>query len=147
MCNQLIEDLNQFLSDLAVFYRKLQNYHWNVKGEDFFVVHEKLEEYYDGINDDIDEIGEHILILGGEPLGTIKDYLEKTKVVEAKNEKINPCEIYKNVQADFQLLYDDAKKIKEKADEESSYITSALMDEYLMKYSKILWMLRQQEEK
>ena len=42
----LIKELNQYLSDLAVFYRKLQNYHWNVKGSDFFVVHEKLEEYY-----------------------------------------------------------------------------------------------------
>ena len=31
----LIKELNQYLSDLSVFYRKLQNYHWNVKGSDF----------------------------------------------------------------------------------------------------------------
>ena len=28
--------LNEFLADLNVFYRKLQNYHWNVQGRDFF---------------------------------------------------------------------------------------------------------------
>ena len=39
------KDLNVFLSDLNVFYRKLQNYHWNITGEHFFVLHAKLEAY------------------------------------------------------------------------------------------------------
>ena len=39
-----VDDLNLLLSDLNVFYRKLQNYHWNIKGKDFFVCHAKLEE-------------------------------------------------------------------------------------------------------
>ena len=42
----LINNLNIYLSDLNVFYRKLQNYHWNIKGKSFFVVHAKPEEYY-----------------------------------------------------------------------------------------------------
>ena len=46
----ITEDLNLFLANLNVFYRKLQNYHWNIKGEDFFNVHVKLEELYDDIN-------------------------------------------------------------------------------------------------
>ena len=32
----LEQNLNELLSDLNVFYRKLQNYHWNVTGQDFF---------------------------------------------------------------------------------------------------------------
>ena len=39
------QSLNQFLCDLNVFFRKLQNYHWNIQGESFFIIHEKLEEY------------------------------------------------------------------------------------------------------
>ena len=50
----MIEDLNKLLADLNVFYRKLQNYHWNIKGMDFFIMHEKLEEYYNEINNQID---------------------------------------------------------------------------------------------
>lgn len=46
----IIKDLNELLADLNVFYRKLQNYHWNITGKDFFVIHQKLEEYYDDIN-------------------------------------------------------------------------------------------------
>ena len=75
---ELVKNLNCLLSDLNVFYRKLQNYHWNVFGKDFFVVHEKLEELYNEINEQIDEIAEHILMLGGTPLGTMQDYLNNT---------------------------------------------------------------------
>ena len=60
---ELVKKLNTFLSDLAVFYRKLQNYHWNIKGEHFFTLHEKLENYYDEINEQIDIVAEHILML------------------------------------------------------------------------------------
>ena len=84
----VVKDLNDFLSDLNIFYRKLQNYHWNVCGKDFFVLHSKLEEYYDEVNKQIDEIAEHILMLGEQPLGTMQDYLNNTCIVEAKNEKI-----------------------------------------------------------
>ena len=143
MSNQVVESLNLFLSDLAVFYRKLQNYHWNVKGKDFFVVHEKLEEDYDCINKQIDEIGEHILILGGEPLGTMKDYLANTKIAEAKNERIDSCNIYINIEADYRILQECARKIKEEAEQEKDYATSSLMDDYLKDYGKILWMLSQ----
>ena len=91
----LINNLNIYLSDLNVFYRKLQNYHWNIKGKSFFVVHAKLEEYYNEINEQIDEVAEHILAIGGIPLATLKDYLNTTKITEAKNEKVT-CEVVFN---------------------------------------------------
>ena len=71
------EDLNLFLANLNVFYRKVQNYHWNIIGDDFFNVHTKLEELYDEINTEIDEVAEHILSIGEMPLGTMKDYFKK----------------------------------------------------------------------
>lgn len=139
----LVKELNQYLSDLAVFYRKLQNYHWNIKGSDFFVVHEKLEEYYNKINDQIDEVAEHILTLNAQPLGTLKNYLDTTTIAEAKDEKICSAEIYKNIVKDFETLLERVKQIKEEAEKEKEYGTSSLVDEYILDYSKILWMLNQ----
>ena len=139
----LIKELNQYLSDLSVFYRKLQNYHWNVKGSDFFVVHEKLEEYYNKINDQIDEVAEHILMLNSEPLGTMKDYLDNTCIVEAKNEKIDGCEVIKNIITDYTTLLKKVSEIKEEADNQKNYGTSSLMDNYISLYMKNLWMLNQ----
>lgn len=139
----LEQSLNEFLADLNVFYRKLQNYHWNVEGMDFFEVHAKLEEYYDQISESIDEIGEHILILGGQPLGRIEDYLNATCIVEAENKKIKSDAIFHNLVNDYSTLLKKVIQIKEEADKENKYETSSLMDEYILNYGKIIWMLKQ----
>lgn len=143
---KLLNDLNTFLSDLNVFYRKLQNYHWNIKGKDFFVIHSKLEEYYDEINRQIDEVAEHILSLGGEPLGTLKDYLNTTKICEAENKKVDSTVVFNEVIKDFSTLLKDAVTIKEDSDNGKEYKTSALMDTFIEDYSKKLWMLKQTME-
>lgn len=139
----MIQDLNEFLSDLAVFYRKLQNYHWNIEGKDFFVIHAKLEEYYDQVNTQIDEIAEHILMMGFQPLGRMKDYLKISEIQEAENKKVKDQFVFTNLIEDYTILLQKSSEIKKKADENTSYATSSLMDNYINDYTKILWMLRQ----
>ena len=142
----ILKDLNIFLSDLNVFYRKLQNYHWNIKGEIFFVIHPKLEEYYNEVNTQVDEIAEHILSLGGEPLGSLQDYLNTTKITEAKNEKINASIVFSEVAKDYGTLLQDAINIKKSADDAQEHKTSALMDTIIEDYSTKIWMLKQSME-
>ena len=130
---KLEQCLNELLSDLNVFYRKLQNYHWNIQGSDFFVIHSKLEEYYDEVNEQIDEVAEHILILRGQPLGTMK----------AENKKIKSDAVFHNIVNDLGMLLKKVIEIKEEADTQKQYATSALMDNYIEDYSKKTWMLKQ----
>lgn len=140
---EIVRNLNKFLCDLEVMNVKLQNYHWNVNGKGFFITHEKLEEYYDEIRVEIDEIAEHILALGYQPLGTMQDFMKNSQIQEAKNEKIKTIPIVKNVIQDFEMLKQKALTIKEEAEKQSDYATSALMDNYLANYSKKLWMLNE----
>ncbi|WP_066714945.1 Dps family protein [Clostridium sp. Marseille-P299] len=142
----LIKELNEFLSDLNVLYRKLQNYHWNVKGKSFFVLHSKLEEYYNGVNSEIDKVAEKILMLGGQPLGTMKDYLNISSIKEAENAKVAGDVVLKNLLEDFSYCKQKAEAIKVKADESNAYIISAYMDEVIDEYSKACWMLKQSME-
>ena len=139
----IIKELNQFLADLNVFYRKLQNYHWNIEGRDFFVIHSKLEEYYDEINKSIDEVAEFILTKNGEPLGTMKDYIEITKITEAENKKVTSNVILEEIIKDYSYLLKYVKAIKKEAEKATDDITSTFMDEFISDYSKILWMLNQ----
>ncbi|WP_455718222.1 Dps family protein [Anaerosporobacter sp.] len=143
---ELIKELNEFLADLNVLYSKLQNYHWNVKGKNFFVLHGKLEEYYNGVNSEIDEVAEKILMLGGQPLGTMKDYLEISNIKEAENVKISGDEVLKNVLEDFTYAKKKAEAIKVKAEEAAAVIVSAYMDGVIEDYSKACWMLNQSME-
>ncbi len=138
-----VNDLNLLLSNLNVFYCKLQNYHWNVFGNDFFTVHEKLEEYYNEVNEQIDEIAEHILMIGGQPLGTMQEYLNTTRITEAQNIKIESKKIFENVMKDLDILLKQVTDIKKKADDNQNYATSSLMDEYISSYIKKLWMIKQ----
>lgn len=140
---ELIKELNNYLAELNVFYRKLQNYHWNIKGEDFFVWHQKLEEYYDAINLQIDEVAEHILMLNGEPLGRMEDYLKEATIKEAENVKICKTTVLEQVKQDYTTLLGKMKHIKKIADEKEAYTTSSLADEYMQAYEKIIWMLSQ----
>ncbi len=135
------EKLNLYLANLNVLYRKLQNYHWNVVGKGFFAIHSKLEEYYDGINGQIDDVAERILSIGATPLGTLKDYLEITTVKEAENKEISGICALASVKSEFEAMLSQVKEIKETADEEKDFGTSAMMDEYISEYEKNIWML------
>ena len=140
---EIVKNLNEFLCDLEVINVKLQNYHWNVQGKGFFITHEKLEEYYDEIRVQIDEIAEHILALGYQPLGTMQDFLKNSEIQEAKNEKIKSVPIIKNVIQDLSILQQKVIKIKQEAENQADYATSSLMDNYLANYAKKLWMLNE----
>lgn len=139
----LIKDLNALLANLNVFYRKLQNYHWYISGDNFFTIHSKLEEYYKEINNQIDEIAEHILMLNEKPLGSMKDYLEYTCIDEAKNEFIKEKDVFQNIIEGYETLLKDATRIKNQADKTENFLTSSLMDGYMTHYAKNLWMLNQ----
>ena len=139
--SKIVKKLNLYLANLNVLYRKVQNYHWNIVGAGFFSVHAKLEEYYDAINTQIDDVAERILSIGGRPLGTLKDYLEVTTIKEAENKEISIPEAVADVKKEFEAMLKLVKEVKEAADEENDYGTSALVDEYINTYEKNLWML------
>lgn len=139
--SKTVEKLNLYLANLNVLYRKVQNYHWNIVGAGFFSVHEKLEEYYNAINEQIDDVAERILSIGGRPLGTLKDYLAVTTIKEAENREISIPETVADVKKEFEAMLKLVKEVKEAADEENDYGTSALVDEYISTYEKDLWML------
>ena len=144
--DNLIKCLNEYLSDLKVFAAKLKNYHWNVKGKEFFVMHEKLEEYYNCANDAIDEVAENILMIGGQPLGTLKDYMQNSKIGEAQNQKVCQNVIFDALLQDFNTLLTKSIQIKEEAETKKAYLISILMDNYISDYNKKIWMIAQSKE-
>lgn len=140
---KMVNELNELLADLNIFYRKLQNFHWNIQGKEFFVLHAKLEEYYNDVNLQVDEIAEQILMLGKEPLGTMKEYLEVGKIKEATSAKVEEKIVLESLLKDYETLLQKVICIKKEADNSHIYGTSALMDSYILNYSKTIWMLKQ----
>ena len=82
MSRKTVNNLNLVIADLTIFYQKLRHYHWNVKGPDFFRLHEKFELMYDEVNLALDEVAERVVGLDGTPFHTLKDMLEQTSLKE-----------------------------------------------------------------
>lgn len=139
----LEKKLNLLLSDLVVEYHKLQNFHWYVKGSDFFQVHVKLEEFYDGINEAIDEVAEKLLMVDGKPLASLKDFLATSKIKEADAKHLSSKEVFKEVLKDFEYLLESAKDVKKAADEKEVFLVSTYMDDLIGDFSKNIWMIKQ----
>lgn len=79
----LIQSLNGILADSIVLYQKLHHFHWRVQGRGFFQLHAKFEEMYNHFADVSDEVAERILMIGGEPLATLRQALELSSVNES----------------------------------------------------------------
>lgn len=80
--NDITFGLNELQANYAVHYQKLRNFHWNVKGSDFFDLHEKFEIQYKEAVNNIDAIAERIRLFGETPLSTLREYLEVSEIQE-----------------------------------------------------------------
>ncbi len=139
----LVNKLNHLLANLVVEYHKLQNFHWYIKGSDFFTVHAKLEDYYNDINKAVDEVAESILMLEGKPLASLKDFATNASIKEAEAQFIKSDIVLAEVEKDYSLLLAEVIEIKKAADAEENFIISAMMDDYIKNFTKAVWMLKQ----
>lgn len=137
---ELSEKLNILLSDYQIFYQNLRSYHWNIKGENFFELHEKFEQFYNDAQEKIDEIAERILTLGGKPYHTYKDYL-KYSDIEERSEVEDGKKAMGYVLDSFQKLLVHERAILQMADDATDEGTLSLMSDYISEQEKTIWML------
>ena len=89
---EVIELLNKQVAEWTVLFTKLHNYHWYVKGPNFFSLHEKFEELYNEASVYIDDIAERILAIDGNPIATLQEALEWSEVIGQLEEGIQLAE-------------------------------------------------------
>lgn len=134
---KLITMLNKEVANFGVLYTKLHNYHWFVKGNQFYRLHEVFEELYDEVTEHFDEVAERILMLGGKPVATLKEFLEIATIKEATGNETN-TEMVQAVINDFELLIKEFTEIMEIADE----VTVDLLLGIQAGFEKHIWMLK-----
>jgi len=141
MKQQLTQLMNRNLANLQVLYVKLHNYHWNVKGKQFFAIHEATEGYYNHVAEQYDAIAERLLQLNEKPLVTMKDYLSVATISESTENDFTPEQVIDHLLADFSALLKDYKEIAEAADSIGDRTTANMADENIEWLEKVIWML------
>ena len=137
--NKVVDILNQQLSDWNLLFVKLHNYHWNVKGSDFFTLHEKFESLYKESTLHIDEIAERILALGAVPAGSFKAYLELSTLEEA-TENESPRQMVEQIVMDFKSVVASAKEGIQLAGDVGDETTVDLLTQIHVSLEKHIWL-------
>ena len=132
--------LNQLLADTAVLYAKMHNYHWNIRGPQFFQVHEKTEEIYDYLAKNYDDLAELNLQKGGTPLVTLRQILEVSKIEEEERTKFTADEVIRSVLKDLEYLRKSYKELSIEADHDST--VSSYAEDQVKHLDKSIWMLK-----
>ena len=135
----IINKLNNLLSSYHIFYINVRGYHWNVKGEHFFSLHEKFEELYTDLQLQIDEIAERILTLGGVPLHAYSDFSENASIKEDKNVHDGKACV-KGLVSGLQALIEEQRTVAEAAEGVDDQGSADLVTEYVQEQEKLVWM-------
>lgn len=74
--------LNQRLADAADLYSQTKQAHWNVKGPNFWQLHQRFDALAESIEGHIDLLAERATALGGQALGTVRMAAQTTSLPE-----------------------------------------------------------------
>lgn len=133
------KSLNELLADYHIFYMNVRGFHWNIKGENFFVLHEKFEELYNDLFTKIDEIAERILTLGEAPKHAYSHYFKVSKIKEATDVSDDKGTV-SSVLDSLKILVDKQREILDLTGELEDEGTNSLMSDYISEQEKLMWM-------
>ena len=77
-----IELLNARLADAVDLQTQTKQAHWNVKGPNFIALHELFDKINEDVEDNVDEIAERVVQLGGVAEGTARMAAKRSSLNE-----------------------------------------------------------------
>ena len=139
--SHISEKLNPYLSDLVVFYLKLHDLHWNVKGMQFVPVHQYTEARYEDMAEKFDAIAELMIMHSEKPVSSVADYVKLASIQEVHKEVYQDAEVLKILIEDLTALKNEAAAIRAAMAEEDVFDVVAVLEEHIAGYNKELWFL------
>ncbi|WP_232316935.1 Dps family protein [Paenibacillus sp. D9] len=132
--------LNLHLANWSILYVKLHQFHWYVKGPQFFTLHEKFQALYEEAALHVDELAERLLAVGGKPLASMKEYLETATVEEAAGSE-SAIAMVRSVAADFKSMIGELKEGMAAAQSRQDETTTDMLLAIHTSLEKHVWML------
>lgn len=137
----VIKQLKQLQADSHSLWLKFHNYHWNVKGLQFYAVHAYTEDAYEKMAELFDAVAERILQLKDEAITCPEELYKSAKTPKLDKDCFSAAETLELVKADYEYLLKELKKLDELADKAGDTTTSNLAQDKIAELEKALWML------
>ena len=139
----VVEILNRLLSDEYVLYTKTRNYHWNVKGPEFSELHKFFESQYEELDEIVDETAERARALGGDSLGTLEEFLARTRLKESPGDYPDAKKMIADLLSDHETIIRELREdLQASIDTYQDMGTSDFLTGLMERHEKMAWMLR-----
>jgi starvation-inducible DNA-binding protein len=138
---QIVALLNQQLADTFDLYSQTKQAHWNVKGAQFFQLHELFDKLAGELLGHADTIAERATTLGGTALGTARMAAAKTRLPEYSVETIGGRESVEALVKCYAELSATTRAAIDRADDLGDADTADLFTEVSRGLDKSLWFL------
>ena len=136
-----IELLNQFLAETIDLYNDTKQAHWNVKGENFYMLHLLFDKIADEIEDFVDDLAERITALGGYAYGTARKCAEKSRIPEYPFDATAGMEHVSALIDRYAKYANSVRKAISESAENDDPDTADLFTEISRSVEKSLWLL------
>ncbi|MFC7203202.1 DNA starvation/stationary phase protection protein Dps [Haloferax namakaokahaiae] len=133
--------LGQVLADATDILSQLRTAHWNVKGPEFYQLHELFEEIAESVEEDIDKIAERAAALGATVSGTVRTSASASQIPELPSSAVEGVELV-SILADRLAVFDAILGETIRAAQANGDIdTVDLLNDISRRVSKDLWFL------
>ncbi len=137
----MIQLLNQQLADVFDLYSQAKQAHWNVKGAQFFQLHELFDKLADQLQDFVDLIAERATALGGTALGTVRMSAAASRLPEYTIDANASMATIETLVARFANSAKSTRSAIDAATNEGDADTADLLTEVSRGLDKSLWFL------
>ncbi len=138
---KIVEMLNRQLADTLDLYTQTKHAHWNVKGTDFYQLHELFDELAEDVFKFIDPIAERATALGGYAHGTLRMATGNSSLPEYPREAIDGRQHVDALIERFSKYAASTRKAIDAAQDEDDMGTAELFTDIVRAIDKDLWFL------
>lgn len=140
--NSSAQVINQLVANQGVLFVKLYQYHWFVKGPEFFRLHDKFEELYNETIGHFDTFAERLVTIGEKPYSTLGEFLEAASISEKPyDNEISAEDMVSNLVDDFKTIREITSEGIRLAGDENDTVTEDMLIGYKEGIDQHIWML------
>ncbi len=137
------EGLSRVLAETYALYLKTQNFHWNVRGPEFYSLHLLFEKQYEELADAVDEVAERIRALGFFVDASLGAFRTKSSIKD-EDKVLNFREMLLSLIEGHDTCIRHMRKVAEIADKDMDFATTDMLGRLLGSHEKMAWFLRSQ---
>jgi starvation-inducible DNA-binding protein len=138
---QMVELCNQQMADLFDLFSQTKQAHWNVKGPQFYHLHELYDELAGVLLGFVDMVAERATALGGNATGTVRMAAQASNLPDFPAGAVGSMESVRLLAERYANVAESTRQAIDQAEEAEDMDTADLFTEVSREIDKSLWFL------